>query len=212
MQSLDCDGGIAVSLLLQRIAFTLIDRDRAYGSWINTESLRKGVFSHPVSLQQPRETVVSFDAARLGIYSVFLVVLQSEFLFGGPWPRPHSRIIDCYGIVKRRGAGPCPAFHHVQILARSLKIGLRGEIRNVDHEGVALPAPTRVAVPLANAGGQMGAAVHDDIALPPLALTHVIEHRDPAGRLHDASKADAIGDRSKGANLRHAAHQAAHGQ
>src|SRR5262249_54245643 len=155
--------------------------DGADCSWINTLPLRKSAFSHPVPLQQSRETVVAFDAARLGINSVFFVVLQSEFLFGGPWPHPHSRIIDCHGIFKRRGAGPGPASHPVQILARSLKIGLRAEIRHVNHEVVALPAPTRVAVPLANAGWQMGSSAHDDVALPPLALTHVVEHRDPAG-------------------------------
>src|SRR6267142_1106840 len=102
------NGNDGEAALLQRIAFTLIDRDGADRSWINTQSFRKGVFAHSVSLQQPWETVVSFDAARLGIYSVFFVVLQSEFLFGGPRPHPHSRIIDCYGIVKRGGAGPCP--------------------------------------------------------------------------------------------------------
>src|SRR5262249_11618898 len=113
--------------LLQRVALTLVDRDGTYRSWINTLSLGKRDFSHAVSLQQPWQTIVSFDAARLGIYSVFLVVLQREFLFGSPRPHPHRRIIDCYGIFKRRGAGSCPAFDHVQILARPLKIGLRTE-------------------------------------------------------------------------------------
>src|SRR5215469_9361324 len=37
----------------------------------------------------------------------------------------------------------------------------------------------------------MGAAIHDDVALPALALTDVIEDRDAAGRLHDAPKTDA---------------------
>src|SRR3981081_4033937 len=127
-------------------------------------------------MKQPGETIVSFDAARLGIYSVFLVVLQDEFLFGSPRPHPHCRILDRYGIVKGRGPGPRPALAHVQVLARPLKIGLRTEIRHVDHERVALPAPTRVAVPLANTGWQMRAPVHDDIALPPLALPHVVEN------------------------------------
>src|SRR5215470_15930523 len=132
-------------------------------------------------MQQSRETVVSLDAARLIIYSVFLVVLQREFLLGSPWPHPHGRIIDCYGIFKRRGAGPCPAFDHMQIFARSLEIGLRTEIRHVDHQRIALPVATRVAVPLANSSRQMRTAVHHDIALPALALTDVVEHRDAAG-------------------------------
>src|SRR5262249_28092601 len=101
---------------------------------------------------------------------------------------------------------------HVKILARPLKIGLRTEIRHVNHEGVALPVATRVAVPLANAGRQMGASVHDDVALPPLALAHVVEHRDAAGCLHDAPEADAISDPPKGANLGPPSHQATHRQ
>src|SRR6516225_8773090 len=56
----------------------------------------------------------------------------------------------------------------------------------------------------------MRASVHDDIALPPLALTHVVEHRDAAGRLHDASEAYAIGDRAERAELGQPDHQAAH--
>src|SRR5215471_11852939 len=35
----------------------------------------------------------------------------------------------------------------------------------------------------------MRACVHDDIALPPLALTHVVEDGDAARRLHDPAKA-----------------------
>ena len=41
----------------------------------------------------------------------------------------------------------------------------------------------------------MGAAVHHDVALPALALTNVVEHRDSAGRLHDPPEADAVADR-----------------
>src|SRR5256885_879555 len=47
------------------------------------------------AMHQPRETIVAFDAARLGIDSVLLVALLREFLFESPRPRPHSRIFDC---------------------------------------------------------------------------------------------------------------------
>ena len=77
----------------------------------------------------------------------------------------------------------------MQILARALKIGLRTEVRHVDDEGIALPVAARVAIPLADAGRQMRASVHDDVALPPLSLTHVVEHRDAARRLHDPPEA-----------------------
>src|SRR5258707_8230800 len=163
-------------------------------------------------MKQPGETIVSFDAARLGIYSVFLVVLPDEILLGRPGPRPHRRILDRYGIFKRVRPRPRPPLDHVKILARPLKIGLRTEVRYIDDECIALPMAARVAVPLANTGRQMGAPVHEDIALPALALTHVVEHRDAAGCLHDAPEADAICDRSKRADLRHPTHQAAHRQ
>src|SRR5207244_7482191 len=55
---------------------------------------------------------------------------------------------------------------------------------------IALPAATRIAVPLADAGREMRPSIHDDVALPTLALTHVVEDRDTARRLHDPSEAD----------------------
>src|SRR5258706_1245921 len=50
---------------------------------------------------------------------------------------------------------------------------------------------TRVAVPLADIGRQMRAPVHDDVALPSLPLTHVVEHRNAAWCLDDTPEADA---------------------
>src|SRR5258708_2881634 len=83
----------------------------------------------------------------------------------------------------------------MQVLARALKIRLRAEVRYVDDEGVVLPVPTRIAIPLADARRQMGAPVHHDVALPPLSLTHVVEHRDAAWRLHDPVRALAADPR-----------------
>src|ERR1700750_1231736 len=37
----------------------------------------------------------------------------------------------------------------------------------------------------------MRTSIHDDVALPPLALTHVVENGDAARRLHDPAKAPA---------------------
>src|SRR5258708_17674361 len=48
----------------------------------------------------------------------------------GPWP------------------GARPALDQVQILARTLIIGLRTEVGHVDHKRVALPMAARVAEPL----------------------------------------------------------------
>src|SRR5467141_2460685 len=62
----------------------------------------------------------------------------------------------------------------------------------------------RVTEPLADAGRQVGSPVRDDVALPPLPLTHVVEDRDAARSLHDP--AEAAGGAAK---LRKSAGQAA---
>src|SRR6185369_1121469 len=77
-------------------------------------------------------------------------------------------------------------------LARALVIGLRTEIRHVDDERVAFPVTARVAVPLPDACRQMRASIHDDVALPALALTDIVENGNAAGRLHDAAEAAAV--------------------
>src|SRR5712671_5645900 len=50
---------------------------------------------------------------------------------------------------------------------------------------------TRVAEPLPDAGRQVRTSVHDDAALPALALVHVVEDRNATRRLHDAAEAAA---------------------
>src|SRR6266849_5978962 len=178
---------------LQRIWITVRDFYAVLGCRIRTSSLRKRELFEAPSMQQPREAIVSFDAARLGIYSVLLVALPGELLLGGPWPCPHRRIFYRHSVFERGWPGARPALDQMQVLARALIIGLRAEVRHVDHERVALPMATRVAVPLADARRQMGAPVHDDVALPPLPLTHVVEDRDAAGRLDDPAEAAGRG-------------------
>src|SRR5262245_13883423 len=78
-----------------------------------------------------------------------------------------------------------------KFLARAPIVGFHAEVRHVDDERISLPVTARIAIPLPDAGRQMRAPVHDDVALPTLSLAHVIEHRDAAGRLHDATKASA---------------------
>src|SRR5262249_46138107 len=87
--------------------------------------------------------------------------------------------------------GARPTLDQVQVLPRAEEIGFRAEVGHVDHERVALPMAARVAEPLADAGRQVGAPVHDDVALPPLTLIHVVEYRDAARCLHDAAEAAA---------------------
>src|SRR5216683_1334660 len=161
------------------------------GLRIRTSSLRKGEVFHARSTQQPREAIVSFDAARLVINSVPLIALLGELLLHGPGLSPHCRIFDGHDIFERGWPGPRPALDQVQVLARAPIIDFRTEIHHVNDEGITLPTAARVAIPLADAGRQMGTPVHDDVALPALPLAHVIEHRDAAGRLHDPAEAPA---------------------
>src|SRR5258708_22064745 len=77
----------------------------------------------------------------------------------------------------------------MQVLARALKVRLRAEVRHVDNERIPFPMTMGVTVPLADIGRQVRTSVHDDVALPPLPLTYVVEDRDGARRLHDPAKA-----------------------
>src|SRR5689334_9049752 len=108
-----------------------------------------------------------------------------------PGASPHRRIFDGHHVFERGRVGPRPAFYQMQVLARTPIVGFRAEVRHVDDERISLPVTARVAIPLPDAGRQMRASVHDDVALPTLSLAHVIGHRDPAGRLHDPTKASA---------------------
>src|SRR2546423_3753085 len=143
-------------------------------------------------MQQPWETIIALDAARLGIQSVLLVALTAELLLDGPRPRPNGRIFNRDLVREGRWPSARPALNQVQVLARSKDIGFRTEVGHVDHERVALPMAARVPEPLADVGRQMGASVHDDVALPPLSLTHVVEDRDAARGLHDPAEAAGV--------------------
>src|SRR5215470_3273658 len=140
-------------------------------------------------MQQPRKTKVSLDAARLGVNSVLLIALSGELLLGGPRPCPHSRVFDSDLVCKRVRSGRRPTLDQVQVFTRPLEVGLRAEIRHVDDERVALPVSARIAIPLTDAARQVRAPIHDDVALPPLALTDIVEDRDATRGLHDAAEA-----------------------
>src|SRR5262245_46388881 len=116
-------------------------------------------------MQQPGQAEVPFDAARLVIDSVLLVALPGELLLDGPWAGPDGRIFDRDLVREGLWPGARPTFNQVQVLARPLEIGLWTEVGDVHHQRVPLPMAARVAVPLTDAGRQMGAPVHDNIAL-----------------------------------------------
>src|SRR5258708_12081740 len=140
-------------------------------------------------MHDSRETTVSLNAARLVIKSVIGVALPGELLLASPRPRPRSRILSGHDVFERRRPGPCPTHHQVQVLPRTLVIGLGTEVRHVDHERIALPAAARVAIPLADVGRQVRAPVHHNASLPSLALTHVVGNRHAPRPLHDPPEA-----------------------
>src|SRR5215468_4695789 len=181
---------------LQRIVFNAHKiRGAVFCRRVRASALRIGEFFHARSPHKARETIVSFDAAWLVIKSVVLVALPGELLLDGPSPSPHRRIFDGHDIFKRGWSDPRPALDQVQVLKRPLKVGLRAEVRHVDDERIALPVATRVAVPLTNTGRQVRTSVHDDVPLPPLALTDVVENRDAARRLHDPPETTGCGSK-----------------
>src|SRR5215510_15921075 len=73
----------AVSLL-QRVHrnFAQCQRsgDVVLGCGIGTSPLRKGGIFHAPAMQQPRQTIVAFEAARLGIEPVLFIALLRELL------------------------------------------------------------------------------------------------------------------------------------
>src|SRR5262249_21852738 len=175
--------------LLQRVLLKLNPLYTILGSGVGTPSLRKSELLDPPSMQQSREPKVSFDAARLGVNSVLLIALSGELLLGGPRPCPHSRVYGSDFVCERVRSRQRPTLDQVQVFTRPLEVGLRAEIRHVDDEGAALPVSARVAIPLTDAGRQVRAPTHDDVALPPLALADVVEDRDATRGLHDAAEA-----------------------
>src|SRR5262249_4706909 len=144
---------------------------------------------HAPSVQQSRQAVVPLDAAWLVIDPVLLFALSGELLFHDPWTGPHSRIFDQDLVRKSLWPGACPALDQVQVLARPEHVGLGTEVGHIDHERVTLPMAARIAEPLTDVGRQVRTAIHDNIALPALALVHVVEDRDATRRLHHAAKA-----------------------
>src|SRR5215470_1789794 len=133
---------------------------------MRTSAFRVGELFRARSPHQSRETIVSFDAARLVIKPVVLITLPGELLADGPRLSPHRRIFHGDDIFERGWPGARPALDKVQVFARPLKICLRAEV-----------------------GRQVRTAAHDDVALPSLALTYIVEDRDAARRLHDPAKA-----------------------
>src|SRR5258706_13913606 len=114
------------------------------GRWIRTSPFRKGALFHASSMDNPRKTIVSLDATRFGIKSVVSVALPGELFLDGPGLRPHRRIFDRDFIFERAWPSAGPTLNEVQVLARALKIGLRTEVRYVEHERIAVPVATRV--------------------------------------------------------------------
>src|SRR5438128_1341274 len=165
----------------------------ARGGWIRTPALGKG----PLLCARPRElscqAVVPLVTPWLHVETIGFDGLPGQFLFHRPRLRPRRRIVDRDDILQRVGVDTRPAFDQVQVLARSLEVGLRAEIRHVDNERLALPAPPRVSPPEPDVRGEMRLCGQRNDPLPSLSLTRVVENRDGAGRLHDLAESTEIG-------------------
>src|SRR5262249_55058137 len=78
--------------------------------------------------QQPRQSIVPFDAARLVIDSVLLLVLLRKLLLNGPRPRPDRRIFYRDHVFECPRPGASPTLDQMQVLARAKEISLRTEV------------------------------------------------------------------------------------
>src|SRR5262249_48289449 len=193
--------------LLERILFhTDKISSVVLGRRMRATALGIGELFHARSEHQRRMTIVAFDTAGLVVDAVLLLALPIVLELGSPGSRPHRRIVNRDHIFERVGPGACPTLDEMQVLARAQHVCLGAEVGDVDDERIALEAPARIAVPLADGRRQMRPSVHHDVALPALALADVVKHRDAAWRLHDAPEAAAIG----GAKLGQPQPQAAH--
>src|SRR2546423_14546852 len=96
---------LSFAMLLERILF---DADKIGGvvfcGRVGAFSLCKGEVFHARRVHQACETIISFDAARLVINPVLLIILPGELLFYGPGPRSHRRIFDGDLVFERRRA------------------------------------------------------------------------------------------------------------
>jgi hypothetical protein len=125
------------AFLLALLQWILLEFNTLYtipASGIRTPSLGEGKLLDPPSMQQPGQTKVSLDAARLRVNSVLRIALAGELLLGGPGPCPHRWIFDSYLVGKRARPRPRPTLDQVQVFTRPLEVGLRAEIRHVDDE------------------------------------------------------------------------------
>src|SRR5262249_34666424 len=96
--------------LLQRIIFNAHKiRGVVFCRRVRTSTLREGEFLRARSAHQPREAIVSFEAARFVVKSVLLVALPGELLLDDPWLGPHRRIFDGYHVLERGWPGARPA-------------------------------------------------------------------------------------------------------
>ena len=106
-------------------------------------------------------------------------VVDGELVVDGAGVDPRETLGDGDGVV-------VPAVRHAQqdgVAAHRRRVRLGApQVGGLDDQGVAFPAPPRVAVPLANACRQMPAPVDGD---DPEVVDHLDVDGDVARRLHD---------------------------
>src|SRR5207253_4219494 len=128
-------------------------------------------------------------------------VLQLQRNHHGPRRGPRRRVVHRELVFEDLRPDAREALGEPQVLVRPREIALRREVRRVDDERVAFPVSARVAVPAADAGVEVRAAVERNDAR---VVRHLAEDGDVAGRLDDLEVTVVTGLQSRNAEV-HAA-------
>ena len=72
-----------------------------------------------------------------------------------PWFGPRRRVEDGDFVVDGARGDTCEAFNEMQVVGRSEKVALGGEVRRIDDQGVSVPSAPRVPAPLRDALAEM---------------------------------------------------------
>ena len=118
---------------------------------------------------------------------------------------PGGGVGERHLVVEGVGAGQGEPLDEMEALGGSAVVAVLREVAGLDDQGVAVPAAARVAVPLADGVGEMGAPVEGD---DPRVVERLADERHGVGRLDEL--VERVGARPEvAAEARHAGRHAA---
>src|SRR5260221_13462216 len=147
-------------------------------------TLPEEFFGRPRVREHTDHAVISFMASGL-VDLVGLIRLFFPRDYKRPRTHPCGRIFDGYRVFQPIFAYAFEPFDQVQVLMRALKVSLMREVRDVDHQRVALPPAARIPLPEPDARRQVLAAVDRNRADETRPLPPVNRDADLPRRLHD---------------------------